>query len=490
MMLRIVRQRLGLSLEGQSAYEFQKQVASTLSPLINGVRREYFRRVGLGNDEVEKWMQREQQTLPASPLLVGDLFIRDQDTVTYYRLPREENFLEAGVITRSEPSDYKDFFDGLLQIARSVTGDRKLEWSPAEVDGDVAAVLSGESRIVVPTPAEIEASRELENTAAQALIRQIIASNSIFFNKLSQALQQDRIQMERQIARFEELSVVSKDFAVLCRKTGQQILRVSSRAAIEDPSQKGFKCFICGNSVSEESIDEIITVTDFGRKLMDQDYWLVVRVLDALERAGINNREVHIQSAEGRLTNFFLTVNDQLFLLVVANNKITLEESYLINANLAAYGVKNAAIISTQRVSRLMRHHLEKSNPGSEFDFLDSLQGLEDRFSTLLRKKEKSVLRKVLENFSALTPVSVQDVVMQRISPDPDFFEKVTPPTRPKTRSAATKKSEAAAAARPSQPPVPVVEEAEQALPAPVETEVPSEFLMGEVFEEMPIADA
>ena len=337
-MLRIVRQRLGLSLEGQSAFEFQKQVASTLSPLINGVRREYFKRVGLANEEVDKWMKREQQILPASPLVVGDLFIRDQDTVTYYRLPRDENYLEAGVITRSEPSDYKDFFDGLLQIARSVTGDRKLEWSPAEVDGDVAAVLSGESRIVVPTPAEIEASRELENAHAQALIRQIITSNSIFFNKLSQAVQQDRVQMEKQIARFEELGVVSKDFAVLCRKTGQQILRVSSRAAIEDPSQKGFKCFICGNSVSEESIDEIITVTDFGRKLLDQDYWLVVRVLDALDRAGISNREVNIQAAEGKLTNFFLTINDQLFLLVVANSKITLEESYLINANLAAYG--------------------------------------------------------------------------------------------------------------------------------------------------------
>ena len=151
--------------------------------------------------------------------------------------------------------------------------------------------------------------------------------------------------------------------------------------------------------------------------------------------------------------------------------------------------MKHAVAISTQRVSRLMRHHLEKCNPGCEFDFLDSLQGLEDRFSALLRKKEKSALRKVLDSFSALTPVSVQDVVMQRISPDPDFFEKSATPARPKAKSGGRKAAEASAT-KAAPAPAPAAEEPEPVVPVPVETEVPSEFLMGEVFEEMPIADA
>jgi hypothetical protein len=444
-MLTILRRRLPVQIDGQQAYAFQKQVDASLSPLISGVRREYFKRLGVEAEEVEKWMQREQQ-LASSPLLAGDVLLRDQETVLYYRVPRGEGYIEAGVITRGDAADHQEFFDTVRGAARSALG-TETPWEAAGVDGDVADTIAGEATVVVPTQQEVQAAREMESEASQKLVGQILTTGSIFFNKLTQAVTGERGAIEKTIDRFEQLKVVSKDFAVLCRKTGQQILRVSSRDAIEDPSQKTFKCFICGNSVSEESIDEIITVTDFGRKLLDKDYWLVVRVLGALESAGIPNQQVRIHTGESGLTNFFVTLNDQLYLIVVTNRKLTLEESYLINAHVAAYAVAHCIVISTARVSRLMRHHLEKTSPSAEFDFLDSLNSLEDRFLTIMRHKEKAVLRNVLANFSALTPVHVQDLVMQRISPESDFFEKAAQP-RP-----APTPHPAAAVAAPHPPP-------------------------------------
>jgi hypothetical protein len=484
-MLKIVRQRLDVEFEGQQAFEFQKQVDESLNPLINGVRREYFKRLGLRETEVEEWLLREHKQ-SSSPLLLGDLVLRDADTVAYYRMPRTENVFEAGVITRNDPAEYKDFFDQLLAIARKTTRRKDLSWTSEGPDAELSTTLASDSVVVVPTAKEVEAARELENDQAQRLIGQIMEAGSVFLTRFSQQLQQDRAVTDRHIQRFEELSVVSKDFAVLCRKTGQQILRVSSRAAIEDPSQKTFKCFICGNSVSEELLDEIITVTDFGRKLLERDYWLVVRVLGALEAAGVPNEKVHIHAGEGDLTNFFVTINDQLYMIVVANRKITLEESYLINAHVAAYKLTNVVVVSTERVSMLMRHHLEKSNPEAEFDFLDSLRTLEDRLTAIFARKEKSVLKKVLENFGALTPVHVQDVVMQRISPEaapapvpaappPPPDPEPEKPTRGKNNNKTAKEE---AAAPPPPPPAPEP-------PAPHEEEVPdTEFpMMGEVLE-------
>lgn len=434
-MLRILRQRLQLDLDGAQAYQLQKEAAS-LSGLINGVRREYFRRLGLDDEEVEQWMLREQQ-LSSSPLLAGDVVLKDQETVLYYRVPRGQGFLEAGVITRGDMSDHVDFFDGLRAVVARVVGFEP-DWQPAGVDGEVATTIAGDAAAVTPSPKEIESARELENEAAQTLLGQIMATGSVFFNKLTASLSPtDRTTTEKLIARFEDLGVVSKDFAVLCRKTGQQILRVSSRAAIEDPSQKTFKCFICGNPVSEELLDEIITVNDFGRKLLERDYWLVVRVLGALRAAGIPNSDVRIHTGEGQITNFFVTINDQLYLLVLTNRKLTLEESYLVNAHVAAYHLSHVVVISTERVSRLMRQHLQQTNPDCEFDFLDSLLDLEDRFMAVLGRKEKSALRQVLANFSALTPVHLQDVVMQKISPDPTFFEEPKPAPRPAPAPAA-----------------------------------------------------
>lgn len=460
-MLRILRQRLPVELDGPQAWELERQTAS-LNGLIGGVRREYFRRLGLEEDEIEKWLEREQAMLQ-SPLVAGDVVFKDRDTVLYYRVPRGEGYLEAGIISRGEIGDYMAFFEQIRKAVKAVAG-RDAEWQPAVPDADAAAAAEG--GVLAPSPKEVEASRELENETAQKLLGQILSSGSIFFNKLSQGLSaNERTGTEKLISRFEDLGVVSKDFAVLCRKTGQQILRVSSRAAIEDPSQKTFKCFICGNSVSEESLDEIITVTDFGRKLLERDYWLVVRLLGALDAAGVPNADVRAHTTDGDLTSFLITINDELYMVVLSNRKFTLEESYLINAHVAAYKLAHVIVVSTEKVSKLMRHHLQQTNPTCEFDFLDSLQNLEDRFMSILGRKEKTVLRQVLANFSALTPVHVQDVLMQRISPDPSFFaqgeERRPAPSRP-------------------QPPAP---EPVQENMAPPEEEAGEFSMMGEVFE-------
>lgn len=473
-MLKIVRQRLDVQFNGGQAAAFQKQVDETLNPLINGVRREYFKRLGLRNDEVEGWLAHEQGR-GDGPLMLADVVLRDRDTVAYYRMPRNEPWLEAGLITRNEPAEYSDFFEAILKMANNVSERDDLSWTAVSPESDVAAVVGSEAATVVPTAKEVEASRELEQAHMQKIIGQILAAGSVFLTKFSQSLQQDRAATDQAITRFEEMGMVTKDFAVLCRKTGQQILRVSSRAAIEDPSQKTFKCFICGNSVSEEVLDEIITVTDFGRALLARDHWLVVRMLNALETVGIQNERVRLQAGEGNLINFFVTINDQLHLIVVANRKISLEESYLINAQIAAYRLAHVLVVSTERVSTLMRSHLEKSNPSTEFDFIDSLRGIEDRLNTIFSRKEKSVLRDVLANFGTLTPVQVQDVVMQRISPEE---APPTPPPAPKTAPTA--------AAKPSVEPEKsgkkskaTKEEAAAPAPEPAEEEAPeSDFSM------------
>lgn len=467
-MLKIVRQRLDVQFEGDQSAAFQKQVDESLSPLINGVRREYFKRLGLGADDTEGWLAREHEA-STGPLLLGDVILRDRDTVAYYRVPRAEGWLEAGVITRGKPAEYDDFFDRILEIARQVTGNNDLAWTDLTPEDETTSAIATEATVVVPTGKEVEAARELEQAVMHKIVGQILSAGSVFLTKFSQALQQERAATDQAVGRFEELGMVTKDFAVLCRKTGQQILRVSSRAAIEDPSQKTFKCFICGNSVSEEVLDEIITVTDFGRKMLERDHWLVVRMLSALESVGIENQRVRIQAGEGNLINLFVTINDQLFLIVVANRKISLEESHLINAQVAAYRLGHVVVVSTERVSMLMRNHLEKSNPGTEFDFVDSLGGVEERLTAIFARKEKSVLRDVLTHFGHLTPVQVQDVVMQRISPD------LSLPASPPARKKAALRAEKAASEseKPNKKAKAAKEEGPPPAPEPADEETP-----------------
>lgn len=405
-MLRILRQRIQVCLTPDQASELAR-LAQDVTGLIGGVRRDYLERLNVADALASAF------GVDSPCLLAGDLKALDADTVVYFRVPRTEGYVEAGVLSRGDVQAHTGYFDALARSVSHVCG-HAVVWQP--VAPDVAACLEGEGlHEVSPDARERAAAAELEVSSAQKLLGQVQATGSIFLNKLTSTLAPaERTATETMVARFEELGLATRDFAVLCKKTGQQILRVSSRAAIEDSSQKTFKCFICGNPVSEESLDEIITVTDFGRNLLASDHWLVVRVIAALETIGIPSSAVRVHEAAGQAPTFFFDFNEGLVQLVLANRRLTLDDAHLVSAQVAAYKVTQVLVIATDGVSQLMRRHLQAASPNVVFDFVDALHGLEVALGAVLAKREKLAVKRAFENFAELTTVNLGQMLLHR----------------------------------------------------------------------------
>ncbi|HEY4001580.1 MAG TPA: hypothetical protein VGO93_22085, partial [Candidatus Xenobia bacterium] len=393
------------------------KLASKYSPLIAGIKREYWSRLGLPIHADDGWAGQGRD----SQLAGGDLYLVDADTVLYYKFPHQQP-LEAGVITRRDPAAYGEFFTALRTTLAGLVGGLSAEWQPL----GKPAGQDKEAETLHPTPQEVEAAAELENDVTRTVLQDVISKNSVFFNKLAE--NRERASTERLVDRFDSLGMITRDYAVLCSKTGQQILRVASRAAIEDPSHKNFKCYICGKAINEETVDEIITASDFGKKILTDDYWLLVRVVEALRRMGLSSDDLRLHRDEG-LVNLSATINQEAWLFVLATHRLTLGDAYLISAHVATEAVAHTVIVSNARVSNLMQSHLERSNPDTSFDVVDSLSGLDDRFDNILREQEKSSLKQCLESFAALTPIRVQDLILQKVAPDAGKFpEQLTEP--------------------------------------------------------------
>lgn len=420
-MLKIFRQHLAVQLSDAQGRELGIKLSTRYTPLIAGVKREYWNKIGLPVQPEDAWTLYDGLGYDM-PLTAGDLYLVDPDTILYFKLPRGKGELEAGVITRKEPGGYSDFFSQLQGNVHSILPGFKGDWEPLGNSRLTVVAIAEEHAepAVHPNKQEVEAAEELEGEPVRELLSLIIARNSVFLNKLCET--RDKSTTERMVNRFEKLSLISRDYAVLCSKTGQQILRVASRAAIEDPSHKNFKCFICGKAINEELVDEIITASEFGKKLLSNDYWLLVRVIGAMQRLGISEDDILLHRDEDGLMNLSVTINQEAYLFVLANHKLGLNEAYLISAHVSAYNLDHVVIVSNERVSSLMRYHLEKSNPRTSFDVVDSLRALEEKFDGILREKEKRTLKECLEAFAALTPIRVQDLIMQRIAPDATYL--------------------------------------------------------------------
>jgi hypothetical protein len=52
-------------------------------------------------------------------------------------------------------------------------------------------------------------------------------------------------------------------------------------------SQQGVKC-ACGRPISEERIEEALTITELGRGLLDGNRWLTLLLLEELQKVGVS----------------------------------------------------------------------------------------------------------------------------------------------------------------------------------------------------------
>ena len=86
---------------------------------------------------------------------------------------------------------------------------------------------------------------------------------------------------------------------------------------------------------------------------------------------------------------------------------MTLDQAYLVGAHLAAYKLDSAIIISTEKITTLMRSHLEQTNPQAKFEFLDRMEDLSARLQRIIIDQQRDFLSKQLEDMVSLTKVDI-----------------------------------------------------------------------------------
>lgn len=414
-MIRIKKLRTHLQLDADLCQSFQKKVNKKFSPLISGNRAAYWTRLNLPKEEGVSWVVRET-CLASETLCAGDLILSDQHTILFYRIPQKDGIIEAGVITAKETDGLSDFATFLSDTIERLVPGQKVSWEAVDTVGPNFALITTDATSVAPSAKDAEVAGILEQNQAKRLLEKIREVESSSITKI---ISEKELPSAKPILDgFEKMGLITKDFIVLCRKTGQQILKVSSRSAIEETSQKAFKCFICGNPISQENIDEIITCSDFGKKMLKDDYWLLVRVMSILEKMGIKNNEIAIRFGENRSMDVFLNLNDEIYMFNLNNKCIYLDDTYCIGATIAAFQVSHTIVVCTEKIPTIMKSHLERINPGKTIGFVDPIQNLEVKLLVILRERQKAHLLSLLEEFNSLTPVKVHELVLRRVTPE------------------------------------------------------------------------
>lgn len=414
-MLNIKQMKLNVVLDREDCDKLAADLLENYDLLLHGIKKGYIEGLGLKISKEDTWIIKKLIN-PDSSLLSGDIVYVKPDTIMYYKVPKDDEIIEIGVIGDTSDKEFREFS---LKIKTSIFDALESPdqvWKPMRQLNASFKLLVDDSRIIKPREEEISAAIEIEDKHARNLMAVIKEKDSIFLDKLMKETNAEDV--EGIIKIFTDLGLVNTDFAILCNKTGQQILRIPDKSALDEISQKGFKCFICGSSISDEKLVRAVSCSDFGKKILEDDHWFLVLVLNALNTLGIPYEKCYIYSGESTDRNIFLNINNETVMLQLLNHKLTLDDAYLINAHIAAYKLNYLILISTSPVSSLMKSHLEETNPDCSINFIEGLSALAVNLQEILIRKEKRRLEEILTVMKELTPIPIEELVIRKVLPN------------------------------------------------------------------------
>jgi len=414
-MLNIKQMKLNVVLDNEDCENLAADLLENYDLLLHGIKKGYIDGLGLKISEEDSWII-ENLINPESNLLGGDIIYMEPDIIIYYKVPKDDEIIEIGAIGDIDEKDFNEF---ALKIKTSIfdaLDSPDQAWIPMKQLNASFKLLVDDSQVIQPGEEEISSAMELKDRQARDLMKVIKDKDSIF---LDQLIEEIRVEDVDGITKtFTDLGLINTDFALLCNKTGQQILRIPDKSALDEISQKGFKCFICGASISDEKLVRAASCSDFGRKMLEDDFWFLVLALNALNNLGISYDKCYIYTGESPDRNIFLNINNEAVMVQLLNRKLTLDDAYLINAHIAAYKLNYLILISTLPISSLMKSHLEQTNSDCTIRFIEGLSDLAKKLNQIFIGKEKKRLEEILTTMKELTPIPIEELVIRKVLPN------------------------------------------------------------------------
>ena len=401
------------SLYPANIYDVIDGISGNYEPVLYSIKKEYWTKLRLPDEGFKEWYTDGLKKLP-SDSSCGDLIMVGNNSLYFYKFVFSENRVYAGFISENGDevdNNYNSFCKELKRFFEAAKLNISSDWVDVSLDLEILDAIKEQSEVFAPTNEDISGAKYLEEETSRKFLEKINETTGVSISKI--VSHAEMAKFGPIVDHFEREGIITKDFVVLCSKTGQPILKVSSRSALDETPQGTNKCFICGNPLSKETIDEIISCSDFGKHLIEHGYWLEVRMFSILKRLGVPAEGVMVWSNTIGISYMFSVINGQSYLFVLCSNPITLEDVYNINVYTSSYSVENLLIVSTDKIPLLVKKQIEESNScKSSVSFAESLSSLDDSVELFVIDRGSDYVAKLLNSFIDLTPVNIHELII------------------------------------------------------------------------------
>jgi len=201
--------------------------------------------------------------------------------------------------------------------------------------------------------------------------------------------------------------LLRRELLVSCRKTGHTLFNLPSADALAVITISQATCSVCGASIADEKIEEILSPTQLSSVLLEDAAWLVNRLHTIFRQLGISESEIAIEPPAGDgEARLLASVCGELFLVVMRDGDLTPALARrAINAKIETEArhlviVVTGAVHNEARMN-LLRFSKQVERVGNDFEMIVA-EGVSVAEAELRRAFERASARVLTEQLCEL----------------------------------------------------------------------------------------
>jgi hypothetical protein len=294
------------------------------------------------------------------------MLLRDANETYYIEAPGGE------VTTRTTAPTFWTYViaphlnDPLLDVVQEIaTPLLGVELTPYEYSSDRFDAMSAESGRTgtdLPTSWEIDASELLRDRATRTLATAIKASGGLLVGDLARQLPVDqRTRVDDIRTSLASLELITSEYFVVCKKTQTQAARVPTREVLDQIAAQGVRCG-CGQPIISERVEEAVSISDQGRRMLDGSRWFSVLLLSELLRLGVRAERILLEhTAGGDEMDCIADISGDIVLFELKDKEFNIGNAYSFGAKLNIVRPEHPVIITSEYVGNDAKEHFERS---------------------------------------------------------------------------------------------------------------------------------
>lgn len=181
------------------------------------------------------------------------------------------------------------------------------------------------------------------------------------------------------------LQLIKSEYVVLCKKTSEQINKAPRKESIAIMGEHGIRCSKCNRLIAEENIEEFLTVTDMGNKMIDGSHWMTLNLVESLLNFGISNQNILVNISEGpEEIDAIVSLGNSLLLFELKDSQFSLGHAYAFQSRIGVYQAGIGIIWATKGVAPEVKDHLNRVKPDAEIYYIESNEELIPKLAEII----------------------------------------------------------------------------------------------------------